>query len=189
MKTILSLFDYTGNWSKPYRNSEYDVIQIDIKNGSDILTWKPLPNKIYGILASIPCTDYALSGARWFKHKDTTYSDSLVNRVRDLIWNYNPVFWCVENPMSRIHKLHPWLGEVKFKFNPCDFAGYGFPEDRYNKQTWLWGHFNNPIEKRLEPLSKEFPGYINLGGKSERTKELRSITPLGFAYAFYESNR
>ena len=26
------------------------------------------------------------------------------------------------------------------------------------------------------------------GGKSERTKELRSETPMGFAYAFYEAN-
>jgi hypothetical protein len=37
-------------------------------------------------------------------------------------------------------------------------------------------------------LQKEFPGHVNLGGKSERTKELRSITPLGFAYAFYKFN-
>jgi hypothetical protein len=28
-----------------------------------------------------------------------------------------------------------------------------------------------------------------LGGKSERTKELRSITPMGFAKAFYEANK
>jgi hypothetical protein len=29
---------------------------------------------------------------------------------------------------------------------------------------------------------------MNLGGKSERTKELRSITPKGFAKAFYDAN-
>jgi len=38
VKTILSLFDYTGNWSKPYRDNGYNVIQVDIKLGMDILT-------------------------------------------------------------------------------------------------------------------------------------------------------
>lgn len=30
---------------------------------------------------------------------------------------------------------------------------------------------------------------MKLGGKSERTKELRSMTPLGFAKAFFEANQ
>jgi hypothetical protein len=30
---------------------------------------------------------------------------------------------------------------------------------------------------------------MKLGGKSEKTKELRSMTPMGFAYAFYEVNQ
>ena len=33
MKTILSLFDYTGNWSEPYRQAGYNVIQQDLKHG------------------------------------------------------------------------------------------------------------------------------------------------------------
>lgn len=36
---ILSLFDYTGNWSRPYRENGYEVIQVDIQHGTDILTW------------------------------------------------------------------------------------------------------------------------------------------------------
>lgn len=192
MKTIISLFDYSGTWVEPYRNHGYDIIQVDIKNGIDILTWnyKWLKSwNVYGILSANPCTDYALSGARWFSQKDITYSNCLVDKTREIIEYFNPHFWVVENPMSRIHKIHTWLGDIKFKFNPCDFAGYGFPEERYNKQTWLWGKFNQPIKKRLEPLQKEFPGYTNLGGKSERTKELRSITPKGFSYAFYLANQ
>ena len=76
------------------------------------------------------------------------------------------------------------------KFNPCDFAGYSpNPDnDRYNKETWLFGRFNKLTVKRLEPFTKENPGWRDLGGKSERTKELRSITPMGFANAFYEAN-
>jgi hypothetical protein len=201
-KLLISLFDYTGNASKPYKEAGWDVIQIDIKHGIDIMTWNPIKavgvyNKV-GIIAMIPCTDYALSGAVWFAEKDkdgrTAKSQRLVYMTKKVIDVYNDdgmlEFWQVENPMSRIHKLNPWLGNPVLKFNPCDYAGYDpDPENsRYNKKTWLWGNFNIPEKKRLEPLQKEFPGHLNLGGKSERTKELRSITPLGFAYAFYEAN-
>ena len=94
--------------------------------------------------------------------------------------------------MSIIHKLNPELGDIKFKFNPCDFAGYLEENiqntERYNKLTWLWGNFNNPIKKRLEPLEKDFPGWKKYGGKSLKTKNARSITPKGFSKAFYEAN-
>lgn len=199
MSIIISLFDYTGNWSKPFKDNDYEVIQIDIQKGQDILTWnyKEINDDVYGILASVPCTDFALSGAKHFKRKDkdgtTEYSKRLVYKTLEIIDYFKPHFWCVENPMSRIHKVCPELGEVKYKFNPCDFAGYLSKEEqnteRYNKQTWLWGNFKNPIKKRLEPLFKDFPGWRNFGGKSLKTKNARSITPKGFAKAFYEANK
>lgn len=194
MQTIISLYDYTGNWSQPYRENGYNVIQVDIKLGIDILKWnyKDIKN-VKGILIAQPCTDYALSGAKHFKAKDsdgrTKSSQILVAKTKEIIDYFNPDFWVLENPKTRIHKLNKWIGNLKYKFNPCDFAGYGYENERYNKETWLFGKFNDPIKKRLEPLEKEFPGFKKLGGKSERTKELRSITPLGFAYAFYESNK
>jgi hypothetical protein len=203
---LISLFDYTGNASEPYRRSGWDVIQVDVKHNRDIMDFniRNVINKYdsdylkVGVIAMVPCTDYALSGAKHFKIKDldgrTNESQILVQRTRDIIdflfVRGLLIFWQVENPMSRIHKLNPWLGEVKLKFNPCDYAGYDpIPDNsRYNKKTWLWGNFNIPDKKYIEPISKENPGWKNLGGKSERTKELRSITPLGFAYAFYEFN-
>lgn len=192
---ILSLFDLTGNWSMPWKSSGYDVVQIDLQLGTDIMTWnyKDIPkDNVYGILASCPCTDFALSGARHFARKDsdgtTEKSKELVYKTLEIVNYFNPKFWVVENPMSRIHKCCPELGEVKFKFNPCDFAGYGFEQDRYNKQTWLWGDFKNPIKRRLEPLQKEFPGWKSYGGNSLKTKNARSITPLGFSFAFFQAN-
>jgi hypothetical protein len=194
---ILSLFDFTGEWSKPYREAGYEVIQIDIKNGIDILKWNYkqfAPGYFKIILAAVPCTDYALSGAAWFEAKDndgrTDASQMLVAKTKEIIEYFKPEAWVIENPMSRIHKLNEWMGQPILKFNPCDFAGYSeIPEkNRYNKQTWLWGKFNIPEKKRIEPLQKEFPGHLKLGGKSERTKELRSITPDGFAKAFFQFN-
>jgi len=47
-KVILSLFDYSGNWPSPYKEAGYDVYQIDIKHGIDILSITPddLPHNI-----------------------------------------------------------------------------------------------------------------------------------------------
>ena len=194
MKTLLSLFDYSGNWSMPYKENGYNVIQVDIKLGINILTWnyKEIKN-VKGILIAQPCTDYALSGAKHFKKKDfdgtTKRSQLLVAKTKEIIEYFNPEFWALENPMTRIHKLNPWIGKLQYKFNPCDFAGNGFENERYNKQTWLFGNFNNPVKNRLEPFQKDYPGFKKLGGKSEKTKELRSITPLGFSYAFYNANK
>jgi hypothetical protein len=41
----------------------------------------------------------------------------------------------------------------------------------------------------VKPIEANQSWIMKLGGKSEKTKELRSITPLGFAYAFYEANK
>lgn len=209
---LISLFDYTGNASRPYRENGWEVMQVDIQLGIDIMQWdyKGWLKGNYdftpdnetglrvGIIAMIPCTDYANSGSKHFKQKDsdgtTAKSQELVAKVREIIDFFEAkgvlTFWQAENPMSRIHKLNSWLGKIKLKFNPCDYAGYDpIPDNsRYNKTTWLWGKFNKPNKAYLEPLSKEYPGFKQLGGKSLKTKNLRSITPLGFAYAFYHAN-
>lgn len=205
MKLLISLFDFSGVWSQPYLDNDWKVIRIDIKNGIDILTWDYMtffsdikePIECIGILAAIPCTDYALSGAKHFKKKDlsgqTKNSDALVDKTREIIEffsGHSLIFWSAEQPMTRLHKLHKWLGVPVLKFNPCDYAGYSDNTDanRYNKQTWLFGRFNIPQKQYLSPLQKEFPGFKKLGGKSEKTKELRSTTPDGFAKAFYLFN-
>lgn len=207
-KALISLFDFTGNASRPYRENGWNVIQVDIQLGVDIMTWNYV--KWYqqqeeygtypevGIIAMVPCTDYALSGAKHFKAKDqdgrTSESQKLVDKTKEIIDFFDGMrvlrFWQIENPMSRIHKLNPWMGAPVLKFNPCDYAGYDpVPENsQYNKRTWIWGKFM-ALEKRfLPPVSKEYPGFKKLGGKSIKTKNARSVTPLGFAYAFYESN-
>lgn len=199
---IISLFDLTGNWSKPYKDNGYEVIQVDLQLGIDILTWdyKQIPKEnVYGILNASPCTDFALSGARHFAKKDkdgrTEKSIKIAKKGMEIINYFNPEFWVLENPMTRIHKLIPEIGPVKFKFNPCDFAGY-LPKEKqeseqYNKQTWLFGNFNEPIKKRLDPLQKDSPIWTNplkFPYGSVELQNWRSKTPEGFALAFYEAN-
>lgn len=78
-KIILSLFDFTGNWSKPWRENGYEVIQIDLQLGTDILTWdyKKIDKKeVYGILAAVPCTDFALSRSQAFLNKRPRWNNT-----------------------------------------------------------------------------------------------------------------
>jgi len=209
-KTLLSLFDYTGTWSAPYLKNGWAVIQIDIKHGVDIMDidtdW--LYENIFdghetvdGILAAPPCTDFSVSGAQYWKKKDadgtTAKSVELVNQVLRIVDVCSPDFWALENPVGRIAQLVPGLGKPKY-FNPHDFG------DAYTKKTALYGKFKMPQKtnnvglfkkgtNRLDEVkpireTKQGSWLMKLGGKSERTKELRSITPSGFAEAFYQFN-
>jgi hypothetical protein len=207
-KWLISVFDYTGNASQPYRENGWDVSQIDIQHGQDFFDFdyigefnKRCEYGTYpevGIIAMIPCTDYALSGAKHFARKDsdgtTEESQKLVEAVRKMIFFFDDMrvlkFWQVENPKTRLHTLNPWLKPITQKFNPCDYAGYDpIPDNsRYNKETWFFGRFNKMKPKRMEPIYKEYPGWSKLGGKSLRTKNLRSVSPLGPCYAFFEAN-
>lgn len=198
-KVILSLFDYSGNWPKFYKEAGYDVYQVDIKHDISILdlTYKDLDalGEVYGILAAPPCTDFAGSGAQYWKAKDedgrTEQSLSLVKATLDIVRYCSPKFWALENPVGRLPTLLPEIGKPWY-FNPNEFAGWLSGDEAarecYTKRTGLWGTFCKP-EKRPLPVSPEGNWIMKLGGKSERTKELRSMTPLGFAKAFYEANK
>jgi len=198
MKVILSLFDYSGRWSSPYKEAGYDVYQVDIKLGLDVLSLEPrdLPfDKVYGILAAPPCTDFAGSGAQYWKVKDadgrTEASLALIDKTLSLVEYYKPVFWALENPVGRLPTLRPGIGRPWY-FNPNEFAGYLPLEEQgrecYTKRTGIWGVYNRP-ERKVLPVSAEGNWIMRLGGKSERTKELRSMTPLGFSKAFFLANQ
>lgn len=184
-KVILSLYDYSGEWSRPYREAGYIVRQIDIKNGDDVRRF-PYPGKVHGILAAPPCTAFAGSGALYWKEKDndgrTFEGLALVDAVLRFVVVCSPKWWVIENPVGR---LKYWLGPPKLIFQPY---WYGDP---YTKRTCLWGSFNALLPRTdVQPVRVcEQGSWIQrLGGKSERTKELRSITPAGFSKAFFLAN-
>jgi hypothetical protein len=203
MKTLLSLFDYTGNWSKPFEDNGWNVIRCDIKlepdgvtTHSDILQIDAeymyefiFDNfeTVDGIIAAVPCTDFAISGARWFKAKDasgeTAKSIELVYRTLCIIDICQPNFWTIENPISRIHKLVPEVGKPRLYFNPCDFG------ETYTKKTALYGEFNTNLKRNKVEPTEGSKMHCLYGGKSEKTKAARSVTPIGFANAFYEANK
>lgn len=188
-KIILDLCGGTGSWSRPYKEAGYDVRLITLPK-YDVLTYEP-PDNVYGILAAPPCTHFTSSGACWWAEKDkdgrTMQGMSIVIRCLAIIAKCHPGFWALENPVGRLRR---WMGNPTHIFNPCDYG------DAYTKKTLLWGNFNLPAKNPVEPVfitasnGKRYPPlWFKTGGKSERTKELRSITPPGFAKAFFEANR
>ncbi len=182
-KIILDLCGGTGSWSKPFKDAGYDVRLITLPE-NDVRFYQP-PENVYGILAAPPCTEFAVSGARWWKGKDPTLLpealyvfDSCV-RIVDQCRNLK--FWALENPVGRLKYLRrSILGEPKLIFNPCDFG------DPYTKKTLLWGNFNIPKYNKVEPTEGS---KLHKIGPGKDRQMLRSITPQGFANAFFKANQ
>lgn len=194
-KIILDLCGGTGSWSRPYREAGYDVRIVDPYAGSDPVQWfEFIEDKVYGVLAAPPCTDFSSSGAQYWKAKDengdTQKSIGVVDACLRIVLLSNPKFWCLENPVGRLKR---WIGPPVMYFNPCDYAGYSSKPERdcYTKKTCLWGNFNVPEQKPMTAVKTCNQGswVQKLGGSSDRTKRLRSVTPEGFARAFFEANR
>ena len=182
-RVILDLCGGSGAWSEPYRLNGYDVRIIDWPNDVRLLH---LPNyPIYGILAAPPCTHLAGSGARWWDTKgEGCLLDalSIVDACLRIVLIKDPIFWALENPVGRLSKF---LGKPKMYFNPCDYG------DGYTKKTALWGKFNKP-ESIYKPTFGDLSwkiSKIHLMPPSEDRPALRSVTPQGFAWAFYEANK
>lgn len=211
-KIILDLCGGTGSWGKPYLESGYDYRNITYPD-YDVRTYVP-PKNVYGILAAPPCTEFSIARndttAR--KPRDMRKGMEIVLACLKIIWEcrYEPIrnkdnsltFWALENPNGY---LKWFLGEPKFMFHPYEFG------DPYTKRTCLWGMFNklqyNVVAPRdfMHPTTKDAKDYVSCvehfadlksipddyqdkTGYNRRTI-LRSMTPQGFAQAFYKANQ
>lgn len=107
----------------------------------------------------------------------------------------------VENPVGALSRPE-MMGTPDAYFHPWEYGGYMTTDDKpfhpkmpmfdgYTKKTCLWfGNGFRMPEKRPGPINIGFFwGWKYLGGKSETTKQLRSLTPRGFARAVFEANK
>ncbi|EMB4292192.1 DNA cytosine methyltransferase [Enterobacter roggenkampii] len=156
------------------------------------LTGIPKPKMIF---AFPDCTDLAVSGA---KHDGHTSLDSVrhAQMVEKMAEEFGAA-WMVENPVG---KMSTYWRKPDHYFHPFEYGGYTTgkeerfhprmpPRDAYTKKTCIWSGngFVMPAPKPVEHIGK-FWGWAYLGGKSAKTKQLRSLTPRGFARAVYEAN-
>ena len=215
---IISLFDLTGEMVKPWHEAGYKCLIVDTQHptginergdgiwtqGMDINEWCPKKewvNTVKMVFAFPPCTHLAVSGAKWFKGKGLgALCDSIKLFERSAFWgDWFGSSYLIENPISTISTY--WR-KPDVIFNPYEYGGYLpendvnpvseliEPRDAYPKKTCLW--FGNGFVMPEKKIVKVKPGYSNqhkkLGGKSLRTKNIRSATPRGFARAVFLEN-
>ena len=184
-KIILDLCGGTGAWSKPYADSGHDVRIItlpeyDLTDEETVRFLCELEG-VYGILFATDCTCWANSGARWFWQRVTA---EIWEGMKLFVKGYRIImahqwqakFWVIENSVG---KMRDFLGDPQLIFDPCDYG------DPYTKKTLLWGKFNAPVKN---PVAPDEGSKIHRYPPSDKRKELRSITPPGFAKAFFEAN-
>lgn len=190
-----------------------EYIQMDlwnIDNITRIQTWFDQENVVFGMAFPV-CTDLAVSGAAHFKAKaerDPEFQIRASNHARwcASLFEALDIPYFIENPVSRLATL--WR-KPNYSFHPYEYGEYipeteaehpKWPEyipdrDAYKKKTCLWtgGNFNMPDKKEVDCSAYYGNGYskpmMKLGGKSMKTKNIRSATPRGFARAVFEANK
>jgi len=211
MKGIISLCDYTGIFTKPWRDAGYLALHIDPQrdcNGTILEMMTEIRAFIsvcdVAFVAGFPpCTDVAVSGAAHFESKrkaDQHFQAkaALVAEQCRMVGEMIGCPWFFENPVSVFASI---FGKPSYTFNPYDFGGYlpsddthpEWPEyiaacDAYPKKTCLWSGcgFELPDKKPVSVRDGYSDQHKKLGGKSMKTKNIRSATPRGFARAVFE---
>ena len=161
---------------------------------------------IFGMAFPV-CTDLAVSGAAHFKRKaerDPHFQDKAAKHASDCADLFEdlgcPYF--IENPVSVL--ATKWR-KPDYSFHPYEYGeyipdaeaqhprwpDYIAPKDAYTKKTCLWTSrtFCMPQPKPTQKPDGYSTQHLKLGGKSKRTKDIRSATPRGFATAVYEFNK
>lgn len=164
--TVLSLCDRTGNMVRPWAEAGFECICVDRQHegarhedgityiGADLLNWLPPPRRYAIVFAFPPCTNVAVSGARWFREKGLGGLSEAVDLLeacrRICEWSEAP--WMIENPVSTFSSY--WR-EPDHTFDPCEYGGYLKPRgDAYTKKTCLWtgNGFVMPRKMPVEPV-------------------------------------
>lgn len=164
----------------------------------DVFDWEPIfarevrERDLNVIFAAFfpPCTDLAVSGARWFAQKELDSPGTRARAMSLISWSdrMGRAFGCpyfIENPVSVISS--EWR-KPDWTFHPHEYGGYdGGEGDGYTKKTCLWsgGGFALPPKRpiELDPATRD--RIWKMAPSADRQNE-RSKTPKGFARAVFE---
>lgn len=190
---VLSLCDRTGNMVKPWRDAGYECWCVDIQHDGDqvrdgirfiqgdVLRFLP-PKNIRACFAFSPCTNLAVSGARWFTEKGL-YAlagslDVVARCVQVCEWSGAP--WLLENPVGT---LSTYWRKPDYTFQPWNYG------DLESKKTCLWtgGGFVMPAFEHVAKPDGVKESTWRMPPSADRGDK-RSETFMGFANAVFEAN-
>lgn len=207
--TAIFLCNLTMNMAQPWVDAGYRVVLVDPQHpASDscglverisgtILDALPRLGQIIRrervvfVFGFPPCTDVAVSGARWFE--DKRKADPHFQAKAALVAEQCRVTgmlagcpWGFENPVSAFSSI---FGKPDHTFDPHDYTGW-CAEDNYTKKTCLWtgGGFVMPEPMRDDSLG-EPDDRIHKAPPGDERANFRSATPRGFALAVFDANR
>jgi hypothetical protein len=209
-KAVISLFDKTGNAVKPWAEKGYISFCFDIQHkgerregniwyvGLDVLS-PECGMYIIGLkerydvvftFAFPPCTDLAVSGARWFAAKERK-SPGTRKRAMELVYRAQKIAeflgapFALENPVSVIST--EWR-KPDYTFHPWEYAAL-CEDDNYTKKTCLWTG-NGFIMPEKQPLHNGVKpdDRIHKAAPGPERANFRSATPMGFAKAVFLAN-
>lgn len=210
---VVSCFDYTGTFVRRWADAGYECHIVDMQHpagktvegnvtkwGMDVFEWEKLffnepenanvASRVVIAAFFPPCTDLAVSGARWFTEKEMKNPGTRQRAMALVHWSDRigrklgcPYF--IENPVSVVST--EWR-KPDFRFHPYEYGGYvGGEEDGYFKTTCLWtgGAFRMPGKKQIR-VDPRIANKIHRMPPSPDRQNLRSKTPAGFASAVFE---
>lgn len=208
MSVVISLCDLTGNFVQPWVDAGYHAILVDpqhifstthgritrlamtVEGALDELGPVIRRGDVAFVAAFPPCTDMAVSGARWFETKrraDPMFQAKAVAVAEQCrtLGRLSGAPWLVENPVSVLRRV---FGRPDHTFHPSDYAALE-PADNYTKRTCLWtgGGFVMPAPQRDASLG-EPDDRIHKAPPSAERANFRSATPMGFARAVFQAN-
>ncbi len=193
MQLMISCFDYSCVMAQPWADAGHLCYCVDIKHppgetrdgniiriGADMRDWLPPREPIAFAAFFPPCTDVAVSGARWFRDKGLRALIGALELfdVSVRLAEWTGARYIIENPVSTISTY--WR-KPDYIFDPCDYG------DPYTKKTCLWAGrgFVMPAKQRVEATEGS---KMHLLPPSANRAELRSETPPGFASAVFAAN-
>lgn len=197
---VLSLCDRTGNMVRPWAEAGHVCIAVDhahegvsvedVGDGTIVYVEADVndydaPDVDYAAaFAFPPCTDLAVSGARWFQEKGLSALSEAIGNVaacQELFAGLDCP-WMLENPKSTL-STH-WR-KPDHRFNPFEYTGYTSRDESYSKETWLWtgNGFRMPVPLGVD--ESEADDRIHTMSPGEDRSEKRSETPMGFARAVF----
>lgn len=207
--TVIALCNLTMNFVEPWILGGYRVIMVDPQHDrtyfdhvsvyrikSTVLEAIPflrramLQTRVVLVAGFPPCTDMAVSGARWFEHKrklDPMFQAKAVAVAEQcrMVGELSGAPYLIENPVSVLSRV---FGPAQHSFHPWQYTAY-CAEDNYTKRTNLWtgNGFVMPGASRF-PNTPEPDDRIHKAPPGEGRANFRSATPKGFAIAVYCAN-
>lgn len=207
--TAIFLCNLTMNMAQPWLDAGYRVVLVDPQHEVTAISGmverfsgtllEAMPRlgeiirreRVVFVFGFPPCTDVAVSGARWFEEKrklDPHFQTraALVAEQCRVVGMLAGCPWGFENPVSAFSSI---FGKPQHTFDPHDFTGL-CADDNYTKKTCLWtgGSFLMPAPVRDDTLG-EPDNRIHMAPPGDERANFRSATPCGFAIAVCEANR